>query len=211
MANEKVDVVIVGAGAAGLLLAAKLSEAGKKVVVLEQGPAFKLDDLISSGIWGRRLKWGGAPVVSEGHDPLVYNFGAGWGIGGAALHQFATWPRLHPEDFRMKSECGRGLDWPISYDDLRPYYDRIQREVGLSGDHTAEVWRPTGDPYPMPPLKTYRHVHRLVEGFKKLGIRTTPSPAAMNSAEYNNRPAWIYGGWCHAGCPDGRLGNPPVT
>ncbi len=211
MANEKVDVAIVGAGAAGLLLAAKLSEAGKKVVVLEQGPAFKLDDLISSGIWGRRLKWGGAPVVSEGHDPLVYNFGAGWGIGGAALHQFATWPRLHPEDFRMKSECGRGLDWPISYDDLRPYYDRIQREVGLSGDHTAEVWRPTGDPYPMPPLKTYRHVHRLVEGFKKLGIRTAPSPAAINSTEYNNRPACIYDGWCHAGCPTGALGNPQVT
>ena len=211
MANEKVDAVIVGAGASGILLAAKLSEAGKQVLLLEQGPPFGLGDLISSDIWSRRLKAGGTPVLSEGRTPLTYNYGAGWGTGGAALHQFATWPRLHPEDFRMKSLSGRGLDWPISYDDLRPYYDRIQKEVGLSGDHRTEVWRPVGDPYPMPPLKSFRHADVLAEGFKKLGIRTAPSPAAINSVTYNGRPACLYDGWCNAGCPIGALGNPQVT
>jgi choline dehydrogenase-like flavoprotein len=211
MANEKTQVVIVGGGASGLLLAAKLSEAGKKVVVLEQGPAFQLKDLTSSEIWGRRLKAGGPPVISEGQSPVPYNFNSGWGVGGATLHHFATWLRLHPEDFHMKSLYGRGLDWPISYDDLRPYYDRIQHEVGISGDHVAEVWRPAADPYPMPPLKTFRHVHRLEEGFKKLGIRTAPVPAAINSVEYNGRKACIYDAWCHAGCPIGALANPQVT
>src|SRR4029077_20780537 len=156
MANEKADVVIVGGGASGLLLAAKLGQAGKKVVVLETGPAIGLDDLVSSMIWSRRLKWGGVPVMSEGKNPVGHNFQSGCGLGGAAMHQFANWPRLHPDDFRVKSKYGRALDWPISYDELRPYYDRIQKEVGLSGDHVAEVWRPAGDPYPMPPMKLNR-------------------------------------------------------
>jgi choline dehydrogenase-like flavoprotein len=211
MANEKVDVVIVGGGASGILLAAKLSEAGKKVVVLEQGPPFEMRDLISSDIWARRLKWGGPPVLSEGKTPVGFNFNVGWGVGGAALHHYGNWPRLHPEDFRMKSLYGRGLDWPISYDDLRPYYDRIQLEVGLAGDHVAEVWRPAGAPYPMPPTKVFRHAELVAEGFRKLGMRTAPAPVAINSVAYNGRAACIYDGWCNAGCPIGALANPQAT
>jgi choline dehydrogenase-like flavoprotein len=211
MANEKVDVVIAGGGASGILLAAKLAQAGKKVVILEMGPPLALDDLTSSMIWSRRLKWGGVPVISEGKNPVSHNFQAGWGLGGAAMHQFANWPRLHPEDFRVKSQYGRGLDWPISYDDLRPYYDRIQKEVGLSGDAKAEVWRPAGDPYPMPPMKWFRQAELLAEGFKKIGMRTAPMPVAINSVPYNGRPACLYDGWCEAGCPTGALVNPQVT
>ena len=211
MANEKVDVVIVGGGASGILLAAKLGQAGKKVVILEMGPPLALDDLVSSQIWSRRLKWGGVPVVSEGKNPVAHNFQSGWGLGGAAMHQFANWPRFHEEDFRVKTQYGRGLDWPISYADVRPYYDRIQKEVGLSGDHVAEVWRPAGDPYPMPPMKWFRQAELLAEGFRKIGMRTAPMPVAINSVPYNGRPACIYDGWCEAGCPTGALVNPQVT
>src|SRR5262249_61149936 len=77
MANEKVDVVIVGGGASGLLLAAKLGQAGKKVVVLEMGPAIGLDDLVSSMIWSRRLKWGGVAGVSEGKKPVSHKLQPG--------------------------------------------------------------------------------------------------------------------------------------
>jgi choline dehydrogenase-like flavoprotein len=209
--EKKVDVVIVGGGASGILLAAKLGQAGKKVVVLEMGPPLALEDLISSQIWSRRLKWGGVPVVSEGKNPVSHNFQSGWGLGGAAMHQYANWPRLHPEDFRVKTQYGRGLDWPISYEQLRPYYDSIQREVGLSGDHVAEVWRPAGEPYPMPPMKWFRQAEVLAEGFRKLGMRTAPMPVAINSVPYNGRPACLYDGWCEAGCPTGALVNPQVT
>jgi len=211
MANEKVDVVIVGAGPSGILMAAKLATAGKKVIVLEQGPAFQMKDLISSDIWARRLKWGGPRFASEGGTPILFNFNVGWGVGGAALHHYANWPRLHAEDFRMKSLYGHGLDWPISYDDVRPYYDRIQTEVGLSGDHKAEIWRPAGAPYPMPPVKTFRHGEVVAEGFRKMGMHVSPAPVAINSVDYNGRPACIYDGWCNAGCPIGALVNPQAT
>jgi len=204
---EKVDVLIVGSGAAGSVFAATLARSGRKVLILEHGPKREETDWISSQIWGRRLKWGGAPVLTDGRNRYGNNFNSGWTVGGSSVHHFANWPRLHPADFRMKSLYDRGLDWPISYDDLRPYYDKIQAEIGISGDAEAEVWRPAGDPYPLPPLKSFRHADIVAEGMRKLGMRVAPLPSAILSKPYQGRAACIYDGWCHAGCPIGALGN----
>ncbi len=203
-----VDVVIVGGGASGALLAARLAEAGRSVTVFEAGPRREAGDLISSQIWSRRLRWGGPPVATTGAEPIGFGFNAGWGTGGAALHHYGTWPRLHPADFSVASDHGRGRDWPIGYDDLRPYYDRIQAEVGLSGDATAEVWRPAGAAYPMPPLPPLKQGSLLAAAFAKSGIRTAPAPMAINSVEFGGRPACQYDGWCDAGCPIMALANP---
>lgn len=205
------DVAIVGAGAAGCLLAAKLARAGRRVVVLEAGPAWQLSDLTSNLIWSRRLKWGGAPVLPAGDHPFSFNYNAGWGFGGAALHHFGAWPRLHEEDFKVRSLHGRGFDWPMDYGDLQPWYDRVQEEVGLSGDAEAEVWRPAGAAYPMPPLRVLAQGEAVARGFTALGMRTAPTPAAINSTPYKGRPACIYDGWCEAGCPIHALANPLVT
>ena len=124
MAFEKVDIVIVGAGASGSVYASVLAKAGKKVVLLDSGPDWELSDLISSEIWGRRVKPAGAPILLEGKNPMGYAAQAGWGVGGATLHYFANFPRLLPADFRMKSEHGRGLDWPIAYEDVAPSMTR---------------------------------------------------------------------------------------
>jgi choline dehydrogenase-like flavoprotein len=210
--NEKVDVAIVGAGASGSVFAAVLAKAGKKVVVLETGPDWQLSDLISSDFWGRRLKTAGAPFLLEGKNPFGYGFQSGWGVGGAALHYFANFPRLLPNDFKIKSEHGRALDWPISYQDVAPYYDKSARDLGVSGDAKAEeIWRPAGEPYPMPPMKTFRHGEVWLKGFEAAGIRMVPAAVGMNSTEYKGRPACIYDGWCHVGCPTGALANPQVT
>jgi choline dehydrogenase-like flavoprotein len=210
--NDKVDVVIVGAGASGSTFAAVLAKAGKKVVLLEQGPDWQLTDLISSDIWGRRVKPAGSPFVFEGKNPYGFGYQSGWGVGGAALHYFANFPRLLPSDFKIKSQHNRALDWPIDYADVAPFYDRVASDVGVSGDAKAEeIWRPKGEPYPMPPMKTFRNGEVWVKGFAENGIRMVPNAVGMNSTDYKGRPPCLYDGWCHVGCPIGALANPLVT
>jgi len=207
---SEAEVVIVGSGATGSLIAARLGAAGRKVVVLEGGPQRKLEDLYSSTIWSRRLKWAGPSVQTTGAHAVAFPFEAGWGRGGSALHHYATWLRLHPEDFNFNTLYGKGLDWPIDYEDLRPYYDRLQSDVGLSGDAELEVWRPPGAPYPMPPQPVFRQGEIIGAGFAALGQHVAPLPAAINSVPYKGRPACIQDGWCDAGCPTGALANPIV-
>ncbi len=208
---DKVDVVIVGAGAAASVYAAVLAQAGKQVRVLETGPARKLEDLYSSQISARRLKWAQPEVLEAGKDSIWFNFNAGRGYGGAAVHHFGVWPRYHPEDFKEQSLFGRGLDWPMEYDDLRPYYDRVQAEVGLSGDAEAEIWRPPADPYPLPPVPLWPQGEVLAKGFASMDMAVAPVPLAVLTEPYKGRAACIYDGWCEAGCPTGALANPLVV
>ncbi|MGJ7512013.1 GMC oxidoreductase [Variovorax sp. GT1P44] len=210
--EREAEVVVIGAGAAGCLYADRMSKAGHRVVVLESGPAWALGDLVSSQIWARRLKWS-SPLVEQapGQAAFSQSHATGRGFGGAAIHHFGTWLRLRPEDFRTASLYGKGLDWPIAYDDLRPHYDAIQAEMGIAGDAGAEPWRPPGDPYPMPAHPLFRQAELLGKGFAKVGLATSPLPLAINSREYRGRPGCVYDGWCEAGCPTGALANPLVT
>src|SRR5205807_4633795 len=107
-----------------------------------------------------------------------------------------------------KSEHGKGLDWPINYSDIAPYYDKVADDVGVSGDAKAEeIWRPAGKPYPMPPMKTFKAGAVWKKGFESVGIRLVPAAVGMNSVEYKGRKACIYDGWCHVGCTIGALSN----
>ena len=117
--QEKVDVAIVGAGPSGAIFADVLARAGKKVVLLEFGPDWELQALRQLGDLGQALKH--APRFQlAGRNPSGHGSNAGWGTGGAMIHFFANWPRMHPNDFQVKSQYGKGLDWPISYDELSP-------------------------------------------------------------------------------------------
>ena len=206
--EDTVDAIVVGSGAAGSAMAAMLAEGGKRVLILEAGPARNAGHMVSSTLFARRLKWTGTPVIEEGQNPISHVFNAGYGVGGSALHHYAVWPRMHVEDFEMRTRYKRGLDWPIRYTDLAPYYDRVQREAGVSGDAQQEIWRPDGEPYPMPPVKVFEQGHALARGFTKLGKTVAPLPLAVTSTVYNERPPCVWDGWCDSGCPIGALANP---
>lgn len=209
--SGKFDAIIVGSGMAGSLAAARLTAKGKRVLILEAGPQRQLTDLISSQIWARKLKWGGAPVIETGEQKIGHGFNNGWGTGGAAMHHFAVWPRLHENDFNMQSQYQRGLDWPIDYETLMPWYDQVQDEVGIAGDHEQEIWRPQGAPYNQAPVPVFAQGRILAKGFEALGKRTAPLPLAILTADKGERKACIWDGWCDAGCPIGSLANPLVT
>ncbi|HEY0746016.1 MAG TPA: GMC family oxidoreductase [Steroidobacteraceae bacterium] len=180
-------------------------------MVLEAGVNKGLGDMWSSSIWSRRHKWAGAPVAVEGANPIAHNVSMGSGLGGAAYHHYATWPRFIPDVFELRSRHGRGFDWGLSYAQLQSWYDRVQSDVGISGDAAAEPWRGAGAAYPMPPLRTFAHGDLLARGFRRLGLAAAPMPAAINSQVFKGRTPCLYDGWCDAGCPIGALANPLVT
>ena len=87
----------------------------------------------------------------------------------------------------------------------RRIYDKVAHDIGISGDAKAEEkWRPAGEAYPMPPMKTFRNGEIWVKGFEAAGHPHGAGAVGMNSTEYKGRPACIYDGWCHVGLPDRR-------
>jgi choline dehydrogenase-like flavoprotein len=199
MPDPVVDAAIVGAGACGSLVARDLADAGWSVVVLEAGR--RLDpavDLANSEANAGKIMWTEPRVYSGPHGVVPKT---GVGVGGGTLVWLGVMPRFHRADFCTLSTEGVGADWPIGYDDLRPFYGQIEREFGVAGEcgPVAPEWYEL----PLPPHRMNWHAQVLARGAAKLGARPFAPPVAVNSAPYGGRPACIYCGWCGSGCPTG--------
>jgi choline dehydrogenase-like flavoprotein len=169
-AGETVDFVVVGSGAAGAVIARELSQAGFAVLVMEQGPRlapsdFEHDELKYSFLHGItndphvspqtfRSDLASTAVQPVGVNALVY----ARIVGGSSNHFTANFWRFHEIDFHERSVLGAisgtaFADWPITYQDLEPYYTKVEWEVGVSGLAGASPFDPPrSKPYPMPPL-----------------------------------------------------------
>jgi choline dehydrogenase-like flavoprotein len=219
--SASVDAVIVGAGASGAAAAWRLATSGWKVVCIEQGDWDDNDNPPSERIdWelARQRSRHPNPNMRRGPfdypiddadtpiRPLLYN-----GVGGSLIHWGAHFPRLHPSDFRVFSDDGVGVDWPIGYDDLRPYYELNDARMGVSGI--------AGDPANPPrsrrqtrPLPLGNGGQVLAKAFDELGWHWWPADAAINSEPYGEgRLGCNMCGPCDLGCPRGARASGDLT
>lgn len=199
--GREVDVCIVGAGAAGSVLAYELGKAGMDVVVIEAGPFWNPQtDFASDELSMQLLGWNDTRIT-DGNDPLAMGHNnSGRGVGGGTVHFTGVFYRFHESDFRVRSIDGVAEDWPITYKDLEPYYSKIENEIKVSGPREFP-WGPFRGPYPYPerePISANAETFR--EGCAKLGIRSTVAPLAIISAPFDGRPPCINRGFCNQGC-----------
>jgi choline dehydrogenase-like flavoprotein len=207
--DQVVDLVIVGAGAGGGVLAQRLARVGWKVVVLEKGPLWDPDrDWVSDEKGSGALYWTEKRIVS-GTDPIdMGKNNSGVGVGGSMTHFAGYVPRLHPSDFEVRTRDGVAVDWPIAYDDLRASFERVERELPVAG----EFW-PWGDPhgYPHSPHPVAGAALKAWEGAANYGIEMRVGPVAITNGSFGNRPHCIYRGFCLEGCKVNAKASPLVT
>src|SRR5688572_19689092 len=223
MATElrKREVVVVGLGAAGGIAVLPLARAGLDVVGLEAGTWLNADDFAPDELSNNVRGWPQAvqkanrevptqrPTASSPYSPRLPVHPMMNGVGGTSLHYWGQSWRLSPWDFRVVSETRRRYgasripkgstveDWPFGLDELEPYYDQVEYEVGVSGnagnvngkiDRRGNIFEgPRRRDYPMPALRGTAFLERMADAGRKLGWHPFPGPAAINSRPYQNR------------------------
>lgn len=215
--NEAVDALVIGTGAGGAPLMARLAQAGLSVVALEAGPLFDAPrDFATDELAQQKLFWK-HERLSAGSDPLAFGANnSGTGVGGSTLHYTAYVPRPQPDDFRLHSDFGVGSDWPLAYADLEPYYDELEALLGVSGP-SPYPWGPARrKPYPLAPLALNGAAQLMQRACAQLGIKTSPAANAALSQPYFQpgigwRAACTNRGFCQTGCSTGAKASMDVT
>jgi choline dehydrogenase-like flavoprotein len=210
-ASDPVDYCVVGVGSSGGVLLQRLSKAGFKVVGLEAGPFWDTErDWVSDEKGSHKLYWNDVRITGGKDSLSLGENNSGKGVGGGSVHWAAFAPRFHPSDFRVYTEDGVGADWPISYEDLKPYYELLEREIPVAGPAYFPWGDPHGYPYGPHPLGGVGDV--LVKGCTKLGIRVCAGgPIAIVSGSHGDRPHCIYRGFCIQGCKVGAKASTLIT
>ncbi len=209
--NEEIDYILIGVGSAGGVLLQRLARAGFKVIGMEAGPFWDTErDWVSDEAGSHQLYWEDLRITG-GKNPLALGANnCGKGVGGGSVHWASFCPRFHPSDFEIHTRDGVGVDWPISYWDLKPYYELLELEMPVAGP----AWYPWGDPhgYAYGPHPMGGVGNSLIRGCANLGIGVSAGgPVAILSGSRGNRPHCIYRGFCIQGCKVGAKASTLIT
>ncbi|MFC5467264.1 GMC family oxidoreductase [Cohnella suwonensis] len=216
MKKPDYDVIIVGAGAAGGILGRELSDSGLSVCVLERGPMLatkevSMDELrfpIRQNLLWATPKNGGmtwrphSRASTQKAFPRIPQLLDGWGPGGSMNHWGGASWRFEPTVFKALDVWGQIPDgaianWPLTYEDLEPYYTKFEYRLGVSGDASQMMYGPPrSKPYPLPPLEQGYATNHFAQASRELGYRPFPMPAGIISRDYQGRKRTGYCGFC---------------
>ena len=230
---KKTDVVIIGLGAAGGVAALPLARAGLEVIGLEAGSWLGPRDFAPDELRNNFRGWPQSaqkanseipthrPNASAPYSPRFPLHPMMNAVGGTTMHYWGQSWRLNPWDFKVVSETTRRYgasripkgstveDWPFGLEELEPYYDRVEYEVGISGqagnirgtlDARGNIFEGArAREYPMPALRGTEFTDRMAGVARKLGWNPFPGPAAITSEAYDGRPGCAYHGYCNRG------------
>ena len=229
---KKTNVVIIGVGAAGGVAALPLAQAGIEVIALEAGGWVGPRDMAPDELrymrgWPAKLQKVNDEIpthratASLATTPRPERHAMMNAVGGTSVHYWGQSWRLNPWDFKVVSETKRRYgasripkgstveDWPFGYEELESYYDRVEREIGVSGkagningtlDKRGNIFEgPRKREYPMPPLRGSGFTDLMTTAANKIGLHPFPGPAAITSQPYQGRPGCVYHGYCARG------------
>jgi gluconate 2-dehydrogenase alpha chain len=230
---KKTDVVIVGLGAVGGVAALPLARAGLDVIGIEAGSWLSPRDFAPDELRNNFRGWPQSAQKANGEIPTHRpNASAPYSprlpihpmmnaVGGTTLHYWAQSWRLNPWDFKVVSETTRRYgaaripkgstveDWPFGLEELEPWYDKVEYEVGVSGqagnvagtiDKRGNIFEGArAREYPMPALTGTEFTEHMATAARGLGWHPFPGPAAINSQTYDDRPGCLYHGFCNRG------------
>jgi choline dehydrogenase-like flavoprotein len=216
LSADEVDFCVVGAGAGGAVVGAKLAEAGFSVVLLDAGPHWDpTRDFVSDEQASYRLFWTDERITG-GDDPVELGANnSGRGVGGSTVHYSMVAMRAQPEDFRRATLDGPVAgadvrDWPITFDDLEPYYEEVEDALQIAGP-AHYPWGRRRRRYPQREHELNAPARKLVYGCVRLGIPVAPAPMATLSAPHEDRPPCTNRGFCNYGCSTNSKSSALVT
>jgi choline dehydrogenase-like flavoprotein len=225
MKNKHVNAVVIGAGAGGGVVAKELAIRGYSVILFERGRWVSYDEHPNDELWDQRTQVLGATygpdfkknprtrLEANGKEILINDGSHHYGniaacVGSGTVSYGAMGWRFMEEDFKMKSVYGHVEgstleDWPISYQDLEPYYEKAEWEIGVSGDDSKNPFAPPRKkPQPMPAFENNREGRVLTEAARRLGWHPFSIPMLRNSIPFNGRAGCIRNRTCvGGGCP----------
>lgn len=231
MDKKKYDICIVGSGAGAGPIAYSLAKAGYSIAVLEKGPWFTTKDFTKDEITAVRrsvytpnlqdepqvleTKNSDGEWVAKSNAETGKDFWNGNCVGGSSNFMSGYFHRMKPKDFRLLSEYGKIeganiVDWPISYNDLEPYYTKVEKIVGVSGKvlpHKNQEKRSTKD-FPYPPLQENVIAKWIDKAAENLGYHTIPIPRAILTKPKQERNGCVYSNYCGSyGCASDAKGS----